>query len=86
MAKSTRTRFDVASDPGRSTFPVDMLRYDACWPEGPDDVSAIVRPRAFARSLDGRTVVTLLTDALNRPTSARWASYGWPVTSTERVS
>ncbi len=83
MAKSTRLHFIVTSDPGRSSFPLDMLRYDACWPLRSADVYAIQDPIAHAGE-DGRTSVTLAAGH-KVPTLARWASFGWHVTSTEAV-
>lgn len=82
--RSTRRRFTVLSDPGRYNFPIDMLRYDACWPERSVDVAAVEDPGG-SRDDGGRTAVVLLTDSPTPPTAARWASYGWHVTTVEAV-
>lgn len=78
--RKTRTRFIVASEPGRTSFPIDMLRYDACWPAHEEGSSAIWNPREY-RGDDGRTRVELLSDSPTPPTQARWASFGWRVIS-----
>ena len=62
---------------GRGHFPIDMLRYDACWPRTQEDVTALndywsEKPRrvvlSSAHKLKGY-----------RPTSTRWSSFGWTV-------
>lgn len=62
---------------GRDLFPIDMLRYDSCWPksESQDSVSIMVThgPRA---SREERTVTLI---GLREPTEARWKSFGWTV-------
>lgn len=70
---------------GTMRFPLDMLRYDACFPETGADVAAI------AASLDrgvNETEVNLLHRTDDRkwtPTEGRWASFLWAVTRTEIV-
>lgn len=57
---------------GKGDFPIDMLRYDQCWPKSESpDVPAMTRTRE-ERSL---TLVGLCS-----PTEDRWASFGWRVT------
>lgn len=62
---------------GRGTFPIDMLRYDSCWPksEGTDshEVESTFRPRSGGITRK----VTLI--GLTEPTEARWQSFGWKV-------
>lgn len=61
--------FDVE---GRGDFPLDMLRYDLCWPATEDDsrlVAHAVRTADRPVRLRG----------LKLPTVARWASFGWKV-------
>lgn len=61
---------------GSGEFPVDMLRYDSCWPSDQEAVS-----NAFCSDLEYRTVevskyaMTKETDF----TAGRWASFGWKV-------
>ncbi len=61
---------------GTGRFPVDMLRYDLCWPANSDQsldiedaVDTAVRPK-------GRTITL---KGLKVPTVPRWASFGWTV-------
>lgn len=60
---------------GRGLFPFDMLRYDCCYPQSPQDVA----------NLDGRArrQVTLIAAKPVGPTNGRWNSFGWDVVSEE---
>lgn len=66
---------------GSGSFPVDMLRYDACWPRDQDAVAAFHESgeRGYTRS------VWLSRHEVERPagfggvTIDRWASFGWRV-------
>ena len=66
---------------GRFDFPVDMLRYDACWPA---DVEATSHMEySFKEPSREGYEVTLAHWAANsnwEPTHGRWASFGWNVT------
>ncbi len=55
---------------GALSFPVDMLRYDACWPRGQEDVTT-----AFTQK--GSRVVGM--SGICSPTTGRWESFGWTV-------
>jgi hypothetical protein len=76
LAYKKRYEFTVM---GKLPFPLDMLRYDRCYPVDGDSAAAI------ARSLDRDNrdtpretyQVTLISD--NPPTSGRWASFLWHV-------
>lgn len=60
---------------GSGEFPVDMLRYDACYPASQDDSVKL------SRRLERRTVC-LERRIANRgpvPTVDRWSSFGWCV-------
>lgn len=62
---------------GRGAFPLDMLRYDCCWPMTGDDVT----------NLDGtieRREITLVSATPNSPTRGRWSSFGWPVIASQQ--
>jgi len=76
MAKEYRHQFTVQ---GHLTFPVDMLRYDACWPKTEaEDVPAIadsLNPLVKTQTYTIRMVGCL------PPTEGRWASFGWKVLS-----
>lgn len=67
------TTFQVT---GRGTFPLDMLRYDCCWPYESGDVSRIEYERGKDDPQEVRRV-TLST--YGTPTEARWSSFGWSV-------
>lgn len=60
---------------GHGVFPVDMLRYDHCYPASQDAVSAMICERnersvELARVTNGKPP---------DPTIARWESFGWRV-------
>lgn len=68
---------------GRGPFPVDMLRYDACWPE--TDAASTMIAESFTDNPKGqidRYVVALVSNALYSPHVDRWASFGWLVIET----
>ena len=62
---------------GRGSFPIDMLRYDSCWPasESRDsfEITASTRPRS------GRMKRRITLLGLREPTVGRWESFGWNV-------
>jgi hypothetical protein len=60
---------------GGSAFPMDMLRYDACYPTDGDSVSAM-------QEILGVRKVTLRSH-IQPPTDGRWRSFGWYVRDTE---
>ena len=71
MAKAYKYKFVVK---GRGRFPLDMLRYDCCYPTGEfypgknNEESRLVEMAAiFPKNWS--------------PTDQRWRSFGWMVTS-----
>ncbi len=58
---------------GSGPFPLDMLRYDCSWPRYQDDVTAI----PYHSKHTTQYTISLLS--INKPTIARWASFGWRV-------
>lgn len=69
------TTFTVS---GIGYFPMDMLRYDACFPLRPSDVESI----SDARSMEKRTEVQLRHVGVTsdwQPTNERWQSFWWSV-------
>ena len=58
---------------GKGEFPLDMLRYDRCWPAHELD-SNLIGSVVHAQL---KRVVGLV--GLKLPTEARWASFGWRV-------
>lgn len=75
-------RFTVEGFPDAG-FPIDMLRFDTCWPRSQEDAEKIAT-QLTARGTEieaGRVRVTL--SGMQEPTLARWKSFGWSV-STDR--
>lgn len=63
---------------GVQPFPLDMLRYDACWPTSQEDTVRLRSSRhgvelAVRDGLRGVTVSTWRKEF----TEARWNSFGW---------
>ena len=71
MAKIKAFEFTVE---GPHDFPVDMLRYDGCWPRTSEDAVAITRDVR-----DGKLHRVTLISHHRPPTVARWKSFGWDV-------
>ena len=74
---------------GAFPFPLDMLRYDACYPHSQAAVATISETldphlRHQARSERGFTKdtfsVKLVSQLIVNPTKDRWESFGWKVT------
>lgn len=73
---------------GKLDFPVDMLRYDACWPRSAEDATNIVAtwiprpamPNGSRSPLLMRTV-ELATKSENGPTDGHWRSFMWRIVS-----
>lgn len=63
-----RVRFEFIVE-GSDTFPVDMLRYDACWPADMESASYML-----AR---GRRKIRLASHVA--PTPERWATFMWRI-------
>jgi hypothetical protein len=60
---------------GSGDFPLDMLRYDRCWPAHADDASRINPSRVAGRARERQIGLC----GLKPPTVGRWASFGWKV-------
>lgn len=67
---------------GTGGFPIDMLRYDSCFPWSESDSHALLNEG----SLRLRTV-TLRRRSVNTlsATEGRWKSFGWTIVSEESV-
>ncbi len=63
---------------GHYPFPIDMLRFDSCYPQREIDAAFIVE---CAEHPDRRYEIRLQTRSASNsvPTIARWASFGWRV-------
>ena len=67
---------------GTYPFPVDMLRYDQCWPSRESEDSVQLSEAMMLRKTSDpnrKRRVRLTTNAINRPTVGRWESFGWKV-------
>lgn len=65
---------------GRGFFPVDMLRYDQCWPTGQDDAAnMIVDSVSLNAELRTIELSKWCRNQQAEPTTDRWASFGWQV-------
>lgn len=53
---------------GRGHFPIDMLRYDTCWPSTQDSACDMLGDPPRTR--------TITLTSIHRP-SDRWGSFGW---------
>lgn len=63
---------------GRGPFPLDMLRYDRCYPV--DSIDAQVMTESILDGYDGVLhTVALYTRPNSWPTAERWASFGYTV-------
>lgn len=66
---------------GRLSFPLDMLRYDCCFPSGPEDAGRI--QESMEHPLPAERLVIKLSRRIEAkglmPTSGRWSSFGWVV-------
>lgn len=73
---------------GAGEFPLDMLRYDRCWPNAGDDVEAIL-PRYGGAALGALATreVRLCKFAHTKRgpyvEEGRWTSFGWTVIEQE---
>ena len=66
----------TATFKGRGPFPLDMLRYDCCWPATGDD-SAKMAECAYGQPPQEITVKCYAADRRRDFTPARWESFGW---------
>lgn len=66
---------------GRGVFPFDMLRYDHCWPDTSEDAVCMghyTEPRKVNLRCHYSNGA-----AVQSPTKARWASFGWQVETVQ---
>lgn len=71
-------------------FPIDMLRYDACYPHTQSDVAEIenassLTSRTAARATGKQFKVTLASQLIHNLTKERWSSFGWTVTDVTLI-
>lgn len=74
---------------GRYPFPLDMLRYDSCYPCEPAAVNriqqGIVGPDIDEPYRDRPVLAIRLISHIHEPTVERWRSFGWFVEHVEVV-
>lgn len=79
------TTFDVN---GESTFPVDMLRYDECFPSRGEDGTEMIHRigRDVERVATAKPIKLrhIGSSALWQPTFERWRSFGWEAGNVTR--
>jgi len=78
--------FTVIPESEYTRFPLDMLRYDCCWPYSQEDVGHIQNTLGL-RSLELNSI-NLKRRVLNKkdvPTEARWKSFGWTVLHIQTI-
>lgn len=72
--------FDEYTVTSRKPFPLDMLRYDQCWPHFPDSVTVIALSLGGDHALRrGEPDWVVHLCGVKPPTSERWESFGWTV-------
>ncbi len=64
-------------------FPIDMLRYDACWPASEEDSHLI--ECTLRHETDHRVLVTVYHRRYLL-TAVRWESFGWSVVGPTDVA
>ena len=86
MSKMYRIEFDVVPESGifGGAFPLDMLRYDSCYPMSSVDVNRMILESQRDYTERGYDNITLVHREHGskkwRPTEDRWRSFGWRVT------
>ena len=80
--------FRVVRSQQLATFPVDMLRYDSCWPATSKDATSIDRQSDAEQIISGEadldldediTLCRIVKSKDDRPTVDRWNSFGYIV-------
>ena len=66
----------------KGAFPVDMLRYDRCYPASEEDAKAIARSLARPGREPCRVTVKALSPSREHWKKARWRSFGVVVVKT----
>lgn len=83
MTREYRIIFTVE---GIGSFPLDMLRYDGCFPYKQRDVIAIsdsLGVRGYSEKSEPVTLCSIRIDKKWNPTDGRWKSFLWKVQSIE---
>jgi hypothetical protein len=85
MGKVVMVMFEVT---GTGEFPLDMLRYDGCYPVRQPDVSQIEATFRRGNHVSRTVRLARRVDAAHRtdPTVARWWSFGWRGIEVRKVA
>lgn len=77
-------KFEVV---GQTVFPIDMLRYDSCYPETTKDAENVVKSfNPEDRTMKSVALVCVTTNRHWRPAADRWRAAGWMVRRHARVA
>ena len=68
--------FEVRPTHAHADFPLDMLRYDCCYPKSECDSSTL----RYCTEEVLQTPVVIMLSSHRVPNADRWASFGWEVT------
>lgn len=82
MKRRKKTDICIFEVKGRGYFPLDMLRYDACWPHRQEDVTEMCEDSAHR--VPGERAIQMASR--QEPTIRRWESFGWTVNIVRYVS
>jgi hypothetical protein len=66
---------------GKGEFPIDMLRFDCCWPRDSEDAHKMIIPFGEPERAKVRSIRMC---SYYPPTIARWQSFLWSV-GTEKL-
>lgn len=67
---------------GRGTFPLDMLRFDCCWPRYQQDTGMLFE----SLTEKDRNTRTIHLVGMRGPSIGRWQSFGWQCTEPQPVA
>ncbi len=80
MSQIYKTTFDVS---GGGAFPLDMLRYDCCFPSHSNDTTAIEDSLAVGDgTLRKIRLIKYHGGKSHNLTPGRWESFGWKIDQT----
>jgi hypothetical protein len=65
---------------GHGKFPIDMLRYNACFPYQSGDSTKIAHSIKFAEERNEYKINLCQPAGYSPPNIERWRSFGWEVT------
>lgn len=84
---SKEYRYEFTVESAHDMFPIDMLRYDCCWPKSESKDSVAITVSLDSRAFRLRHVPQSITlVGLREPTAGRWESFGWKVTSQRKIT